>query len=273
MNCHFVTKWITEKWEHEPGSLWYYDFSDKQIKRQFSKHLFAEDETNSKEIEGLLNKYIEAPLKKFTLSLNGEPTTITDWIIYRSIFLYFLIQAQRYAKTLGSKETQSQEEHRLDELLKKDEKLLDDIVTIDMAENVIISIVMPPGKILFFPETGFYQIPLTDPGCITNYTMAYVVPITPFIALARVSKTIDFEKTKMERSGFSTFSVGINDHMNRVLIPKLVREQHGDAAIKEMMETHRKAAINIITGVTQIRELVVKMYNIIGLSVGPRVQK
>lgn len=273
MNCHFVTKWLTKEWEYRPGSLWYYDFLDKTIKRQFTEKLFAKEKTNSEEIETLLNRYIETPLKGFKASITSGISKVTDWKVYRALFLYFLAQAQRYAKAQLDDNSQTQTLHPLDDLLKKDEKYLDQIIQVDMAEYSIVSVNMPPGKILFFPETGFYQMPLTDPGCITKFTMAYVVPVTPFTALAKVSKTINFEKTKVERDNFSTFSVGINDYMKRVLIPKSVKEQYKHSEIRDMMETDRKTAIDVITGVIQIRELVVKMYSMAGIHIGPRLYK
>lgn len=270
MNCHYVTRWITEEWEQEPGSLLYYDFADRQVKRQFSKRLFAEEDTNTGEIEGLLNKYVETPLKQLKPKLlEAKDLQITDWSQYRSLFLYFMIQAARYSKAKLSPEEQKAEEHHLDQMLKKGEDFLNQLVQADMQKNQIVAATMPTGQILFFPEVGFFQIPVKDPGCITDFTFGFVVPITPFIAIARVSKTADIRHLLENRAQLSGFSVGLNDKMQRILIPKLIREQHNDDAISKVMDTQREAAINIVTGTHQIRQLVVEMYRKAGLEVGP----
>lgn len=269
MNCHYVTRWITEEWEQEPGSLLYYDFEDKHLKRQFSKRLFAEEDTNSTEIEGLLNKYAETPLKQLKPKLlEVKDLQITDWNQYRSLFLYFMIQAARYSKAKLTPEEQQTEEHHLDQMLKKGEDFLNQLVQVDMQKNQLVAVTMPTGQILFFPEVGFFQIPVKDPGCITDFTFGFVVPITPFIALARVSKTADVKHLLENRGQLSGFSVGINEKMRKVLIPKLIREQHSDESISKMLDNQRKAAINIVTGTNQIRQLVVDLYKKIGFEVG-----
>ena len=240
------------------------------MKRQFSKRLFAEVDTNTLEVEKLLNRYLETPLKQLkNRLLEAADFKITDWNQYRSLFLYFMIQAARYSKTKLSPDEREAEEHHLDQMLKKGEDFLNQLVLADMQKNHVFAISMPEGQILFFPEAGFFQIPVKDPGCITNFTFGFVVPITPSFAIARVAKTADRKHLLENRDQLSVFSVGLNDKMQRILIPKQIRELYNDGAISNLMVSQREAAINIVTGTHQIRKLVVEMYTNAGLEVGP----
>lgn len=268
MNCHYVTRWITQEWEQAPGSLLYYDFRGNYIKRQYSNRLFADEGTNTSEIEGLISKYVESPLKGLLQQLISKSELVLDnWEQYRAGYLYFMIQSARYSKAMLTPEQRVAEEHHLDRLLLKGEDFLNGLVSIDMEKHQLLAISMPDNQILFFPEVGFYPFPVNDPGCLTEYTFGYILPITPFVALARVSKTADLKQLLGSRAQISGYSVGSGGNNHRVLIPKLLREQKTDQEIIDMFKAQREAAATVITSVEKIRGLVVDMYARAGLEV------
>lgn len=163
MNCHFVTRSLTKEWEVSGGSLCYYDYSDKTVKRGFAKHLFSEEDTNSDEIEQLINKLVETPLLSLRPKMTSKgPISIDDWATYRSLFLYFMVQAARFSKAQLDDRTETDEEHKLDQLLKKDISYLDQLVSADMQDHQMVTLNMPEGQILFFPEGGFFQVPVAE---------------------------------------------------------------------------------------------------------------
>lgn len=267
MNCHFVTQWLTKDWEYLPGSFYYYDFEEKKVKRQFAKYLFAEEDTNTKEIEDLISKYVEQPLKALKLPLETQSEIKVDkWEHYRATFLYFMIQVARYAKVRAP----PKDGVDLDEMLLKGEEFLDQLVGVSMQKNQIVALTMPPGQILFYPEVGFFQFPVKDPGCITDFTFGYAVPITPFVALAKISKTADMKHLHDNRGQLSSFSIGLSGQKGHVVIPKIIREQKNDLEISKMLESQRQAAIAIVAGTHEIRDLVVQMYESAGMPVGPK---
>lgn len=189
LNCHFVTRSITKEWEHESGLLYYYDYGTKKVKKFTSKKLFAVNNLNSNSIEILLNKYVETPLiNAKNRLLKMENVNIQKWEEYRSLYLYFMIQAGRYSKYLNLKSKESEvnnQEHHLDTLL-KNENYLDSFVKIDMDKYNIAIVSVPNDQIIFFPEAGFFQIPVKDSLCASGFTFGYALPITPRLAFIKV---------------------------------------------------------------------------------------
>lgn len=107
MNCHFVTEKLTEPWCIANKDVRYYDFSSGNICDGNIGTLFAEKDTNTKEIEQLISKYVEAPLGKFKAQLidrfNPELVKnpikeVTDWSVYRALHLYHFMQIVRFKK-------------------------------------------------------------------------------------------------------------------------------------------------------------------------------
>lgn len=97
LNCHFVTRSITKKCEHDSGLL-YNDYGTKRVKKCKSKKFFAVNHLNLKSIEMLLNRYIETPLinaKNRLLKMENE--IFQKWDEYWSLYLYCMIQVGRYS--------------------------------------------------------------------------------------------------------------------------------------------------------------------------------
>lgn len=273
MNCHYVPESLTKPWCFQNNSVRYYDFGSDSVEIGSITTLFAEENTNTPKIEQLISKYVEAPLGKFKTSLVGKhsPTRVKNhvnavhaWPVYRALFLYPFVQVKRFMKVkqLGS------DAAKLDEMLLKGEAFLDQLVSVHAADHKALWVELPPEFAFFFPEVGFFQFPVEDPGCITKWTYGYAVPISPFVALATVSKTADENKLLETRHQLSAFSLGLNQNARRALIPP--QAVSDPDVIKEEVHRMRRAAQETTKTVDQIRELVVKMYDTVGLSVGPK---
>lgn len=270
MNCHFVTRSLTTDWEPKGGTLWYFDFKTGKVARQFSKKLFADEDTNSKDVEDLISKYIERPIGTFKHSIlptakDGESVKIDDWGVFRGIYLYFLFQSQRYSKA-----QLPEEENKLDELLKKDEQFLDTFVSAYAQEYQLVSMKLPPGKFLFFPEIGYFQFPTQDAGCVTGFTLGFAFPLSPSLAVALVSKSAGREQLISVLPTLEAYSVGLNDNMSRIVIAPVVLESVSQERIVEVIRGYREKAIETVGAIHKIRELTVNAYEKIGLRVDER---
>lgn len=268
-NCHFVTRFLTKPWEHSGGSLCYYDFEKKELCRGFSKSLFAEDGLNSGEIEALINEYVERPLAGIKPEIvDGTLRDVSDWKTYRALFLYFMIQTQRFGKArLAEKEERYQTQ--LDEFLKRGEGFLDSMVQIKQLEYMIAWVGMPDGIAMFFPETGFFQFPVEDDKCITGYTIAYAFPITPKAAVVMVPLTVNRKKLLEQRGWLQEFSIGLNQNASKVLIAKEVLDYCGDEKVKLEMEKSRESATTLMKNILELRQKTWDLYKAAGFEVRP----
>lgn len=169
INCHFVTRSLTQPWELENRRLKYFDFSLDRIDEADSKTLFALENLNSGEVESRLNKLVEEPISRFKMDLlkSDDPASIGRWATYRALWLYFLIQAPRFAKIslIGEKQ-----EADFDRILSKDESYLDMLVQARQEDNHIRIFRLPEGNVMVFPQIGYFAFPVEDAGCVTGFT-------------------------------------------------------------------------------------------------------
>lgn len=276
MNCHYVTEKLTEPWQIKNKAVRYYDFLAEKICDGNTGTLFATTDANTPEIEQLISKYVEAPLGKFKASLvnrykaelvKNPIKDVSDWGIYRALHLYHFVQIARFKKV---RLEDGKEGSDLDTMLLKGEDYLNQLVMAHASDHKILWIQLPEGFAFYFPETGFFQFPVEDPGCITGWTYGYAVPLTPFVALASIGKTADENRLFEQRHQLSAFSLGLNQNVSKALIPPQAIKAASDEEICQEIERMRKVAVETAKAVGQIRELVAKMYESVGLKVGPK---
>lgn len=267
MNCHFVIRSLTKPWELKNRRLKYFDFTKGEIGEDDSKTLLAEKNLNSGEIEGLLNKLVDQPIDQFKRDLlaGKDALSVDYWRTFRALHLYFLIQAPRYSKLKEPKEVEA----LLDQTLKKGDQFLDQLVQARMDTHDLRVFKLPEGRILCFPSTGFFSFPIEDAGCETGFTFSYGVPLFPDIALALTPKGATENGLKLLREQLHGFSVGLTDTCEKVILPNEMVEQVSESDIALMMNQLREAARQATAATQQLRALVVKMYETIGLKLGP----
>ena len=219
MNCHYVTRSLTEPWEGAERKLHYYDFKTDEITEDPSKTLFAEKDLIEEKYEDVLSKLIERPLGIFKKQIiEKKQNEVDNWSIFRALFLYFFVQTARFSKFLA--EDSEKPESTLEELLSMEEAALNTIVSKYMERYSVATIGIPEDHVMLFPETGFFTFPLMDSGCITGWTFSYAVPLFPNFALALVPKTLEKSYEDQIKKQLMMYSVGINeDNCNRVVIP------------------------------------------------------
>lgn len=264
MNCHYVTRSLTKPWEHDSGRLFYFDFPTGTIREGRAKTLFALEDTLSLEMEQMISRLVEHPLSVFREVIhNGQGSSISDWATYRALFLYFLMQSERFRiSKLDHQATPTS-------IFGKDEAFIDQLISVMMETYNVLWIGMPTGHVLFFPESGVFQFPTEDAECVTGFTFSLAVPLTPFMALAMVPKTIAVDRLFEQRAQLQGYSVGVNENASRILIPKVVTDNNKNEILIETITNYRKAGIEVTKATHEIRELTVKMYDLAGLSLGP----
>ena len=262
MNCHFVTRSLVVPWEWRPGMLRYYDFSANRVRKGRTRTLFAKENVNSPQIEGLLNRYIEKPLADFTkraIEERYDPPDL-DWRTLRALLLYFLFQAPRFgqARDLSS--------DYLEKVLDRGEPFIDAVARSVAQEQKLINLPTEPGHFFFFPELGMFPFPVQDEGCVTGYTYGFALPLTPRNCLAMVSTTVTEASLKESCRSIHAFSAGRPSNDTRVLIPPVVDKLSPELLAQGLAE-YRKQAGTIIDCVTGIRELVSDAYAKIGIQI------
>lgn len=260
MDCHYVTECLVKPWEWQPGSLRYFDFPSSTLRRGFTSKLFSKPNTNSRRIEVLLNKCIEAPLARFRDIATKPPVTQTklDWPTQRALHLYFLAQAQRFNKAKrGGQE--------LDQLIQKKESDLDKLVSIMLDDVQIVSLSTAAGNHLLFPELGKFVFPVSDSGCVTGFTNAFAVPLSPTMCLALVSATATECQILEATKSIHAFSIGLN--AERVLIPRVILENSNLQTLREKLKQCRELTIEIMKSVKAVRERSLKAYTDSGLEI------
>ncbi len=254
----------------------YYDFPTGKICDGNTGTLFATTDANTREVEQLISKYVEAPLGKFKASLvdrfkaevvKNPIKDVSDWAVYRALHLYHFVQVARFKKV---RLEDGKEGSDLDTMLLKGEDYLNQLVMAHASDHKVLWVQLPEGFAFYFPETGFFQFPVEDPGCVTGWTYGYAVPLTPFVALASVGKTVDEKRLFEQRQQLSAFSLGLNQNVSKALIPPQALKAASDEEICAEIIRMREAAVETTKAVGQIRELVVKMYDTVGLKVGPK---
>ncbi len=276
MNCHYVTEKLTEPWHVRNKDVRYYDFPSGKICDGNTGTLFATTDANTAEIEQLMSKYVEAPLGKFKASLidrfkpelvKNPIKDVADWAVYRALHLYHFVQVARFKKVHLEDGTEGSD---LDAMLLKGEDYLNQLVLAHASDHKVLWIQLPDGFAFYFPETGFFQFPVEDPGCVTGWTYGYAVPLTPFVALASVGKSADEKLLFNQRNQLSAFSLGLNQNVTKALISPQALKAATDEEICAEIQRMRGAAVETAKAVGQIREQVVKMYESVGLKLGPK---
>lgn len=268
MNCHVVIRSLTKPWElNKDRRLKYFDFTSGKLGEDDSKTLLAEKDLNSPEIEALLNTLVDQPIDKFKGDLvsGQDALSVGYWRTFRALHLYFLIQAPRYSKSNNPKEAEA----LLDQTLKKGETYLDQLIQVRMETYDLRLFNLPEGRVLCFPATGFFSFPIEDLGCQTGFTFSYGVPIFPDVALTLIPKTATENGLKLLMEQLHGFSVGLTDTCEKVVLPKEMVEQLSEVEIIQVMTQLREAARQTTVATNELRSLVVKMYDIVGLELRP----
>jgi hypothetical protein len=276
MNCHFVTESLTKPWADKSGMVRFFDFSTRQFGREHIKKLFAQKDTNSFEIEQKISEYIERPIGEYKLKLVGKfgaelvkadaAAEVTEWKVYRALYLYFVIQVQRFLKAKGIQGKSLD----LDSLLMKGEDYLNQFALAEQVENKVGWVQIPRETYMSVCEVGFFQFPVRDKGCVTGYTTGYAVPITPWVALFRISRTADIDSLFEDRMQLGACSLGLNENARRVILPDRLYSRDSESLIRDDLLRMRKTSVRVVRKIEKVRRLTISAYQSIGIQVTPK---
>lgn len=215
INCHWVTQWVTESWEVEPQrSLCYYDFPSKELKKRTSDRLFAEVGVNSEKVEQWLNRMVEKPLRDVKDALVARDlSALKKWPHYRAASLMIWLQSVRHQETLfgpadggGLASLASRSDTEIDELVKA------------FGDYELVGLFPHDAHRLFFPSSGMFAIPVTDPGCLTKANWGFALALHPTMGIAAVPASTALNPESLT-ARVMAYSVGSSAYAEQVVIP------------------------------------------------------
>jgi hypothetical protein len=279
-NDHYIQRALIERWSRQrPDGGWdnhlrYFDFRTGSIGASTSYQLFSKVGLNPSAIELRLNQLIESPLTRFRkedLKRHQRGGTskvkINDHQVLLALSLLLYVQTARVKDAVNPDDGESS----LARLLAYDQSTLEAIAADFQRQYQFASVALPRELFFFFPETGFFQLPVMEKadGCVTGWTFGYALPLTPRTAFLAISPTGDIPLSREAAGVLAGCSVGLNDHCSKVIIPSYVCDQWSDERLAEAIPRRRAEAIELISNISQVRELVAKAYQLAGIELGP----
>lgn len=234
---HYNSRFLTEPWEVRDRRLKVYDFEAKRLRpNASSRSLFAKPGINSSDSDRLMSKAFENPVAQYRArggQVPGHLGPIKDYAEYRALLALFVMQPARIGMAL----VPQYEGITVDALLAQGEVVFDQAYTLLNPDNEVISYNLPTRERLFFPETGFFVVP------VLRHPPVLAIPMTPRSCIILRPRTVPDEVITdwcRIREAFSAFSVGVGGHAKRVVIPPDVAI--ADEYLPEVVEKLRRDA-------------------------------
>jgi hypothetical protein len=206
INSHFVSRFLTEPWEHGQRMLWYYDFDEDRIRSRSSRSLFASVGANSAETEARLNRLVESPIaaaRQHLWASGGEVSQTLEWPLFKALALLVLLQPFRASASTEGPQT-------LEEMLARPESEIDGLVHAIGARYRLMRVTVHPQAPLFYASDGWFPL-LTEPmggPCV----FGIAIPISPRHAFIGVPAAADSSQTDIWSANgaglVSNYSVG-----------------------------------------------------------------
>jgi hypothetical protein len=259
---HFVSDFLLEPWKTEHNSnrgVWLYDFAKNQIVHRSSKIVFSRKKVFTPEMEIRYNELIETPFSRYVESLkSGNGLDIEDWEVQRALHLIFLAQSPRVSQALAPGVVNT-----FAEFLSKSDQILDEIVIGLMETSNLVRINVPKFQPIFCPLQGIFSIPYQDPGCETNWSYAFGIPITPAVVLTLISKSVTTEV--INKMPLWACSVGIFPKVTHLAIPPSAVTLLSHAKIIENIAFARRANQELFENIGELRSLIQDASNEMGM--------
>lgn len=242
LNSHFVSRFLTKPWECEQRRLWFYDFTDKRLKNESSRRLFARVDAHEPEFEQRLNRLVETPIAAVRSTLWGaaeDVSQLQEWPLFRALALLVLLQPFRSSDHPDAPAT-------LAKALQNDDSHLDVLVRSIGEQYRFLRVSVSMRSPLFYPSDGYF--PLTcepvDGGC----SFGLAIPLSPQHAFVAVPQHVKREQTLLwvqNDGGFvSNYSVG--HRSDRVVVHPSAVEALSDSKIATALEEARASVIGAI---------------------------
>jgi hypothetical protein len=261
-NCHYVAQSITKPWEHKlphrNRQLRYFDFSTSKISFAPSVSLLSKYELLTPKEDHLFNILIEKPLDRFKNKHFNSPY-IENYEIFRSLFLYFMFQSERFSLNAGIKNSGLS----IKDLLHLDVEILNTFTEKIRENNTICAMNTIDGQLLFHSNVGYFTFPVK---CTFNqsFVWALAVPLFPNLALTMIPNGPSKNDMNEARQSLMLFSVGLNSNYKKIIIPNEYSD-FPDDLIFEQLKIFRKEALELEKNCNQINFLIRSMYSLAGV--------
>ncbi|HEY3382611.1 MAG TPA: hypothetical protein VGK32_12630 [Vicinamibacterales bacterium] len=206
LNSHFVSRFLTEPWEHDQRELWYYDFDRGELRSQSSRSLFAREGVHSSEIEARLNRYIETPIAAARARLwasVGDVSQQLEWPLFRALSLLLLLQPLRATDALDGPAT-------VEDALSKPERDIDGLASAIGDRYRLMRITVNRRAPLYYPADGWFPLVGTPNG--GTCPLGIAIPLSDSHAFIGVRSSVDLAQTEawtINGAGIvSNYSVG-----------------------------------------------------------------
>lgn len=236
-NSHFVSRFLTKRWEFGQRRLWYYDFDRKWIAHESSEKLFARRRGSSRQMEQRLNGLVETPLSKAINSLTGDSrlgkNEVQDWLVVRALCVIFLLQAIRPS---------DQEPHRLEleKILRADDKTIDQLAATFYNTYAMVQLQAHPHAPLFYPSNGVFIVPVDVQRPSLHFILA--IPLTPRDLVVSIPRDIDIphalETLTAGKGGYLT-NTSVGTAARRVVIHPDIVENYDQTEMAAAIEQNR----------------------------------
>ena len=255
LNCHFVSRFLTQPWEHGQRMLWYYDFSDGSLKSCSSRSLFAATDANSAHVEARLNAFVETPIAAARTGLwagTSEVSPSLEWPLFRALALLLLLQPFRASTSPDGPQT-------LEETLVRPDAEIDGLAHAIGSRYRLIRVTIGSHSRLLYPSDGWF--PLVAEPTEGPCPFAIAIPLSPQHAFIGVPGTVTPQQTEvwtMNGAGFvANYSVG---HRSRQIVvhPDVVSSL-STSAIAEGIREARDGVVRAIGLCRSLAEIVRRM--------------
>jgi len=237
MNNHYVSRFLTKPWEYDKRELRIYCPKKKTIYMASSKSAFSAKNIFDKKQEKFLGDNVEVKIGKIRKSLleNGSFPRYDKYDYFKAINLYFLFQFKRYClvESLGSSILNiinQRDGLNINKLLDLTENDLNIISEIFRDEFKIISAVLPDNHYSFFPELGYYTVPVF---CILTVKQghAFVLPLTEKLSICLVPRYIE-KLVPNFKDTLSFFS--LTQLKRRLVIPQAFQSLSNEEVVRQI---------------------------------------
>lgn len=255
LNCHFVSRFLTQPWEHGQRMLWYYDFQDGSLKSRSSRSLFATMGANSDDVEARLNEFVETPIAAARTGLwavASEVSSSLEWPLFRALALLLLLQPFRASTSPDGPQT-------LEEALSRPEAEIDGLAHAIGNCYRLMRVTIGGHSRLLYPSDGWF--PLVAEPTAGPCAFAIAIPLSPRHAFIGVPVAVTPQQTEvwtMNGAGLvANYSVG---HRSRkVVVHPDVNSSLSSSAIAEGIREARDGVVQTIDLCRSLADIVRRM--------------
>lgn len=215
---HYISKILTKPWEHvgpPKRSLYYFDFDKNEILNSSSRDLLSKDDLWSEEYELIFNK-IETRLPGDIEKLLLGPSKLAENISSETIRALITLHYFNAMRSMNAR-WKLDDSNWFVNLSEKERQVEIELFAKDI---VFIGLPLSHGFSYFFPETGFFRIPLFNHDSDeTNF--AFAIPLNLQFAFGMFPKEfcrLRFKEMMKSKSILVELSIGLNSD-NKVILP------------------------------------------------------